>query len=272
MRVRGATVVLISVLAFPLVGAAQVYYSDTPPPAVTAASAAWQLNGQPIFHAGRLYYPAGATVFFDGRVMTRTGSYDGVPLYSNVTLEPFSIVYVPIGGGLMRPYERRRDGELTGTVGSRTPSFPIGRDVELSADTDVEWMQRYVPGDPSPRLDRDYVLVPRAMISERWRRQQPEPEEPFVAAGAVMVSPPGQETSSTPALALPQRSAVEGMWIEFANARWFSAGRAVDPDATRFERVGDYRGFPVYRERGGPVTRIYVTVTTDGPLAPYDRR
>ncbi len=62
------------------------------------------------------------------------------------------------------------------------------------------------------------------------------------------------------------------MWIDFASARWFSAGRAVDHEATRFERVGEYRGFPVYRERGGPETRIYVTVTTDGPLAPYDRR
>src|SRR5437660_11232619 len=32
----------------------------------------------------------------------------------------------------MRPYERKRYGELAGTAGSRTPSFPIQRDVELS--------------------------------------------------------------------------------------------------------------------------------------------
>ena len=271
MRVRVATVVLTSILAVPEVGWAQVYRNETPPPAITAAASSWQVNGEPLFHAGHFYYPAGATVFFDGTIMTRTGNYEGVPLYSDVTLEPFSIVYVPIGGGRMRPYERRRDGELTGTVGSRTPSFPIGRDVELSADTDLEWTQGYVPGRPSARLDRDYVLVPRARLESR-RRQPATDEEPFVAAGAVMVSPPGQETSSAPALALPQRSAVEGMWIEFASARWFSAGRAVDHDATRFERVGEYRGFPVYRERGGSNTRIYVTVTADGPLAPYDRR
>lgn len=270
MRVRVVAVVLTSVLAVPLVGAAQVYYSDTPPPAVTAALASWQLNGQPLFHAGSLYYPAGATVFFDGRVMTRTGNYEGVPLYSDVTLEPFSIVFVPIGGARMRPYERRRDGELTGTVGSRTPSFPIGRDVEVSADTDVEWTRGEVPRVASSRFDRDYVLVPRAMLAERQR--QARVDEPFVAAGAVMVSPSGLETSRSTALALPQRSSVEGMWIDFDNARWFSAGRAVDNDANRFERVGEYRGFAVYRERGGPVTRIYVTVTTDGSLAPYDRR
>ena len=32
----------------------------------------------------------------------------------------------------MRPYERRREGELAGTVGSRPPSFPIQRDGDLS--------------------------------------------------------------------------------------------------------------------------------------------
>ncbi len=269
MRMRVATVVLTLVLACPLVGTAQVYYSDTPPPAVTAASASWQLNGQPLFHSGNLYYPAGATVFFNGRVMTRTGSYEGVPLYSDVTLEPFSIVFVPVGGGRMRPYERRRDGELTGTVGSRTPSFPIGRDVELSAGSDMEWPQGYIPGTASRRVESDYVLVPRAMLGDR---RTPRADQPFVAAGAVMISPLGQNTRHAPALALPQRSAVEGMWIDFGDGRWFSAGRAVDHDATRFERVGDYRGFPVFRERGGSAGRIYVTVTPDGPLAPYDRR
>ncbi len=178
-----------SMLAFPFVGTAQVYSGYAPPPAVTAASASWQLSGQPIFHAGSFYYPAGATVFFDGRVMTRTGHYEGVPLYSDVTLEPFSIVYVPVGGARMRPYERRRDGELAGTVGSRTPSFPIVRDGELSADTGLEWTQGIAPRVSSSRVDRDYVLVPRAMLTER---RQPPAEEPFVAAGAVMVSPSGR--------------------------------------------------------------------------------
>src|SRR5687767_7786888 len=117
----------------PNVGIAQVYQLPTPLPAVTAASADWQISGRPIFHAGNFYYPAGATVFFDGNVMYRTGVYLGVPLYVDATLEPYSIVYVPIGRNVMRPYERRRQGELVGMVGSRTPSFPIQRDIELSA-------------------------------------------------------------------------------------------------------------------------------------------
>src|SRR5207245_7484098 len=57
------------------------------------------------------------------------------PLYVDATLQPGSMVYVPIGGRVMRPYERKRYGELAGTTGSRTPWYPIQRDVELSASS-----------------------------------------------------------------------------------------------------------------------------------------
>src|SRR5713226_6058661 len=82
----------------PKLGNAQAFHLPTPPPQVTAASSSWQINGEPLFYAGSFYYPAGPTVFFDGSVMVRTGVYNGVPLYADATLEPYSIVYVPIGG------------------------------------------------------------------------------------------------------------------------------------------------------------------------------
>src|SRR5919112_3838065 len=96
----------------PNVGIAQVYQFETPPPQVTAAGASWQVSGRPIFYAGSFYYPAGPTVFFDGNVLVRSGVYEGVPLYSDTTLEPYSMVFVPVGGTVMRPYERLRAGEL----------------------------------------------------------------------------------------------------------------------------------------------------------------
>ena len=111
----------------PTSGMAQVYLLPAEPPQVTAASTAWQINGEPVFYAGDYYYPAGPTVFFDGNVMVRSGTYRGVPLYADSTLEPYSVILVPIGGKLLRPYERKRTGELAGTVGSRTPSFPTPR-------------------------------------------------------------------------------------------------------------------------------------------------
>ncbi len=173
MRAVMSAALLFVVLGVPEVSSAQVYRNETPPPLVNAAGATWQLNGEPIFHEGNFYYPAGATVFFDGKVMVRTGVYAGVPVYADVTLEPYSMVYVPIGGLVMRPYERRREGELAGTVGSRTPSFPIQRDVELSASSGtVGLITPAVTGlEQEYRADTDFVTV-RVPVSALGRSRR----------------------------------------------------------------------------------------------------
>src|SRR4051812_44614487 len=89
-----------------------------------ASPALAQSAREPIPYAGEFYYPAGAVTFFNGDQMVRTGYYNGLPLYVDATLEPYSVIYVPIGRGQVQPYERRRSGELAGTTGSRMPSFP----------------------------------------------------------------------------------------------------------------------------------------------------
>ena len=89
------------------VGTARLAQTRSPEPLVTAATAAWQLAGEPVFAAGSFYDPSGPTVFFDGNVMVQTGVYMGVPLYVNPTLSPTDVVYVPVGRNLMRPYHRR---------------------------------------------------------------------------------------------------------------------------------------------------------------------
>jgi hypothetical protein len=263
MRIALFLALLIGGLLVPGMGSAQVYRNETPPPLVTAAGARWQLDGGPIFHAGSFYYPAGATVFFDGKIMVRTGVYEGVPLYADVTLEPYSIVYVPVGGTVMRPYERRRDGELTGTVGSRTPSFPIVRDVELSAERATTGLITPAIGSEMEfRPDTRYVLVPASSIGQ-LASAAPVPEPEFVAAGVVSVTAPARSGAD---------SQSSGLWIDFNSGRWFSAGRAVNYDPDRFVPAGDYRGFPVYTERSGVANRIFVTVVRDGPVAPFERR
>lgn len=261
--------VLVALVVAPHIAAAQVYRHETPPPAVTAASAPWQSAGEPIFHAGNFYYPAGATVFFDGKIMVRTGAYEGVPLYADVTLEPFSIVFVPIGGTLMQPYERRREGELAGTIGSRTPSFPIERDAEANSSVD-RFDSLY------PRISG---LMPPVGSRASARRDDTSPrrataDEAFEPVGAVMIAPramaPSRVNYGNGMLNPP--TAENGLWISFENARWFSAGTAVVFEAGRFEPAGSYNGFPVYRERGGPAGRIYVTTVQHGPIAPFERR
>jgi hypothetical protein len=254
----------LSVAVFvPNLSIAQVYQSPTPLPAVTAATSDWQISSRPIFHAGNFYYPAGATVFFDGNVMKRTGVYLGVPLYEDATLEPYSIVYVPIGRNVMRPYERRRDGDLAGTVGSRTPSFPIQRDIERSVASGAPGYQTSLATGDEPRV-------------------LPEGQRALGTAGATMCCFPVQGPAQAPAApaayaptamqSIPGPSAgPSGVWIEFGGARYYNDGMAVRYDPNRFVPAGDYRGFPVYRDRSGG-DRLFVTVIPDGPIAPFARR
>ena len=122
---RGPWVFLLLIVIVSASASAQVQSRPSDAPVVTAANESWYVNGEPLQFAGDLYYPAGATVFFNGNTMVRSGNYNGVPLYTDTTIEPYSIVYVPIQRGLVRPYERLRQGPLAGTVASRTPSFPV---------------------------------------------------------------------------------------------------------------------------------------------------
>jgi hypothetical protein len=245
-------VLLIAVL-WANVGTAQVSMRPTPYPQVTAATATWQLRGDPVFHAGTFYYPAGPTVFFDGNVMMRTDTFQGVPVYEDATQTPFSVVYIPIGGNIVRRYERLREGELAGTVGSRTPSFPPQLDREPAPP--VEPLG--IVGTLTPPVDQSAVAV------------IPEPVQPLGAIAAV-------RPSSAPAA--PVRSArgaknpaILQLWIPFNGARWYSAGSAVSYSPDRFIKVGEYRGFPVYREKNR-ADQIYVPSVADGPLAPYKKR
>jgi hypothetical protein len=82
-------------------------WMPTPDPAVTASGAAWQVDGDPVFFEGNWYDPEGSTVFFNGSAMIRSNTYRDVPLYVDATGDTHNVVYLPIGGRLMRTYERR---------------------------------------------------------------------------------------------------------------------------------------------------------------------
>src|SRR4051794_3683844 len=116
------------------VGAQSMTIRSSRPPAVTAESEPWYVSGSPITFAGNFYYPAGPRVHFMPSEMVRSGDFLGVPIYSRTTIEPYSVIFIPIGGGMMQPYERRREGELAGTVGSSAPSFPVA----LSSDSGLD--------------------------------------------------------------------------------------------------------------------------------------
>jgi hypothetical protein len=231
--VIGLTVAVV----FPIVSNAQVYPLRMAPPEATASAAEWQINSEPILVNNSVYLPTRSVRPFDRQVMARVGAYRGVPVFADVTLEPNSMIYVPIGVDRMRTYERRRDRELAGTTGSRTPSFPV----EITGQTPAE--ERIVGTSGS--------VVPNAIVSTNVAA--PRPRRTVV------------ET-------IPRPSATRGVWVEFGGARWYSAGTSTSYSPERFTKVGEYRKFPVYIETAGGKDEIWVQVVTDGPLAPYSRR
>jgi hypothetical protein len=225
----------------------------TPSPQTTAAATQWLASGQPILFAGSVYYRTGPTVFFDGNVMARVGTYEGVPLYADTTIEAYSVVYVPVGGNLLRPYERRREGPLAGTVGSRMPSFPVQRDAEAAAAASAA----VTPASAAPP-----VIV----------FETPQP----VGTSGNVVTPPVVQPAAAPfepkiIQSIPAPQSNGGVWIEFEGTRYYAAGEAVTFAADRFIPIGSYHGFTVYRARNGAESEIYVPSFRDGALAPYRR-
>jgi hypothetical protein len=174
--------------------------------------------------------------------MTQVGIYQRVPVYADVTLEPNSILYVPVGRDRMRTYERRRTRELASTTGSRTPSFPVEPAGTASVDEGI--------------VGTAGSLVPTTVGSTDVFTPVTTPERPHRT-----------KIESVP---LPRRS--DGIWLEFAGARWYSAGAVAHYTPDRFATVGEYRGFPVYRDRAGNSDQIWIPVVADGPLAPYAKR
>lgn len=246
MRKESLGVVLLVAVLLPKIGNAQVFQFRTPPPDVSAAAAQWQVNGEPIVVGGLTYYPTRGFRLFDGQVMAQTGMFESVPVYSDTTIEPYSELYVPIGSGRMRVYERRRERELAGTTGSHLPTFPVDS-----------------PTVPAPR--ERLVGTPGA-----------------VGTAGTSVSRPVSDAAVRPDRARPQRTSIitavgpaggaNGLWLEFNGARWYSNGPAASFSPERFEPVGEYRGFPVYRDKAGTSDDIWVSVVKDGPLAPYRKQ
>jgi hypothetical protein len=247
MRTRRAAAVLFVATLVPKVGSAQVYQFATPPPEVTASTAAWQIAGAPILVDGIVYYATALVRPFDGNVMRQVGVFDGVPVYADATLEPFSVVYVPVARG-MRTYERQRSGDLAGTTGSQAPSMPIEPITGIRSD------ERAVATNGHVQVA---MRAPMAAIGD----------VPARAANIAPIHPLRTRVESVPR---PRDN--DGVWIEYEGAKWYSDGAAVAYRPERFVRVGTYRGFPVYRERDGASHDIFVAVVHDGPLAPYAKR
>ena len=265
MKSRAGCVIVAASAVLLLTGSsafAQPLLQPTPKPIVTADNEVWYQAGVPITFAGNIYYPAGPITHFNGNEMVRSGHYQGIPLYTRTTLEPYSLVYVPLYGGLVQPYERRRAGDVADTTGSMTPSFPVVRSTEQSN-------MEFVPGagmiqaqGPPSQLTMNADRIPVEPTD------QPLPVTSSVGtAGAETVVPLG------PLVTAKKPEGLNGVFVEYESQRYFSSGPAREFDAKAFTRVGEYHGFPVF-QREGDTRTIYIPPLSDQStiVAPYQRR
>jgi len=242
---RGLFLTMALLTAVPV--SAQVQYRPTEPPIVTAENEQWYKLGEPVNVSGDVYYPAGPRVFFNGNTMVRTAHYNGVPLYADTTLEPYSVIFVPIGRGIMQPYERPRRGDLAGTTGSRTPSFPVG------AVTSSGYR-----GPIMAAVSPTSLPLPIGDIGPGADHAAP------VAAAAPDAGQQGYVTALRP-------ENNDGVWVMYSGAKYLSAGTAVPFRAVDFQLVGDYAGFPVFARQGIKEDVIYIP-SRAGLVAPYRKK
>ena len=271
----------MSLGAWMLVGSAagQAQYQPTPEPTITAEASDWYNERSPIQHAGNTYYPAGAPVFFDGNSMVRSGWYRGVPLYADTTVEPFSIVLVPIGGRRLQPYERRREGDVEGTSGSRTASLPTGPESPgvgtAGTVPPAGIMAPAPPVGPNPDAFQPPLplggVVPSANVPSATVAVAPAPPNPPESRVRTL---PARPRASTPRQ-YSHGNLSSAISIDYGGTRWKLAGEAVPFEVQRYVQVGTYRGFPVYTLRHSASAkapqRIFIVSTLGGLVTPYVR-
>jgi hypothetical protein len=95
----------------------------------------------------------------------------------------------------------------------------------------------------------------------------PPPATSAATTADLPVVPSAQPTPmSVATLARPQGN--DGVSIRYAGQSWTSAGRAIPLQGSTFERVGEYAGFPVYKQARVTDDVIYVQ-TRDNLIAPF---
>jgi hypothetical protein len=218
----------------------------TDPPLVTAANESWYILGEPVQFAGDLYTLTGPPVFFNGNTMVRSGHYNGIPLYTDTTVEPFSVVLVPISRGLLQPYRKlgRDVAPLMAAVPPTAPPMTIGA---ISVFT------------PEPA---GAIESPQPAVGTR------EASAPLTeVVGTTGIAAPSRQTP-VPVVSMLRPESNDGVWIMFGGERWISAGTAVPLVAAEFVRVGEYAGFPVFARRDFTQEVIYLP-SRAGLIAPY---
>jgi hypothetical protein len=252
-----ALVVAASLVLIPSAARAQMIWQPAPPPLVTADNTSWFVAGDPVEWNGDRYYPGGAAQFFNAFQMVRSGSFKGIPLYTDTTLQPNSIVFVPLSGGRMQPYERTIPGTVAGTTGSRPPVV-------------VAEIGPYAAPPAGPQAAAPPTFAPAydVVVLESNAAVTPAPAAVGTSGRSVRaVATTARSTAAPRTTTLRKPTGANGIWINFDGRRWFSDGKAIDYDAASLSQIGTYHGWSVYT-RNGDSSTIYIP-STPGRLTPY---
>ncbi len=246
---------LVAVLvAFGSPASAQMESRPTEPPLVTAANESWYLLREPVQFAGELYAPAGPPLFFNGNTMVRSGHYNGVPLYTDTTVEPFSVVLVPISRGLLQPYTLMRPAQTALLMAQVSPTaLPLspGAISVYTPETII-----YIPETAGT------VGVTAPVVASRDARA---PAAEIV--GTSSTAAPHRQTA-VPIVSMRRPESNDGVWIMFGGEKFVSAGAAIPLSTADFVQVGEYAGFPVFARRDFTQEVIYLP-SRDELIAPY---
>lgn len=246
---------------------AQATWQPSAPPLVTAENTTWYQTGEPILWNGDYYYPAGAAQGFNQYQMVRSGSFRGIPLYTDTTIEPYSIVFVPLNGARMQPYERRRTGPLAGTTGSRAPSLPTTISAEGMSGSIIQAVG-------PPDFARSYDVA--SVFDPGFTAPPPPPPvietAPIPAVGPDVVGTSGVQTQARPVTTILPPTGLNAIWVEFNGQRWYAAGQSIAYDAARLNEAGSYRGWTVYTLKSDADARTIYIPSIPGRLAPYTRK
>lgn len=249
----------ISITATPAAGQT---LRPTPPPTVTAENEPWFVARAPLMFGGTLYFPAGAQVHFNQNEMVGAGFYGAVPVYVRTTLEPRSVVFVPLSGGLMQPYERRRSGELAGTVGSSAPSFPVENAAEAEG---TDWRMLRAAGPPIAG-----VAAPLGAPAPTYAPPAAPPVAPPPPARPVATAGTADRIPTGPLASASRPEGLNNVFVTYDSRRWFNSGAAVPFDTAAYRRIGTHGDVPVYSRADAPETIfIPVSAAASDLVVPY---
>jgi hypothetical protein len=122
------------------------------------------------------------------------------------------------------------------------------------------WYPAPVPGSLTPFPKQVYASL--SATRPRMTQSPASFDEDRATSTPLAMPPPTSMTT------LKQPENNDGVWIQFEQQKWISAGRPIPFESSAFERIGQYDGVTVFKRTQINEEEIYL-LTRTGLVAPY---